>query len=90
MSCSMGDYPPGTWAGDPRAPWNERDADVCATCALWAETYGGRGLCLRAARYVLDGIREAKDDDELLDAVYDLVEGCSTDDCHTCDDWEEE
>lgn len=29
----MTNYPPGTWAGDPRAPWNAPDADLeCSEC----------------------------------------------------------
>lgn len=35
---TISNYPPGTWAGDPRAPWNQEDpADApvtrCADCA---------------------------------------------------------
>lgn len=26
---SGSNYPPGTWEGDPRAPWNEPDAPEC-------------------------------------------------------------
>jgi len=25
----MSNYPPGTWEGDPRAPWNAPDAPTC-------------------------------------------------------------
>jgi hypothetical protein len=25
-------YPPGTWEGDPRAPWNAPDAPECNDC----------------------------------------------------------
>ena len=25
FTANLSNYPPGTWAGDPQAPWNERD-----------------------------------------------------------------
>lgn len=25
-----GNYPPGTWAGDPNAPWNKPECAVCS------------------------------------------------------------
>lgn len=27
-SSTYSNYPPGTWAGDPRAPWNQPDEDI--------------------------------------------------------------
>lgn len=90
MSYSMGAYPPGTHAGDPRAPWNEEDAAVCATCSMWTALDDERGMCSRLATGWLCHLRRAEGDEELLDVVLDLVSECVTDDCHTCDDWEEE
>ena len=47
----MGDYPPGTWAGDPRAPWNEEDAPRCGDCASFAPVLDGSvGVCLARLR----------------------------------------
>jgi len=34
----MSNYPDGTWAGDPNAPWNEEEEEVeCWGCGLPAE-----------------------------------------------------
>lgn len=35
----MSNYPPGTWAGDPRAPWNAPDPDLeCDECGHRTDT----------------------------------------------------
>ena len=91
MSYSMGAYPPGTHAGDPRAPWNEEDAPTCASCRMWRPYPDEEhGLCLSFAGANLRRLREAATDDELLEAVAAITWDYTTDDCHTCDDWEEE
>ena len=48
------------------------------------------GLCLSFAGANLRRLREAATDDELLEAVAALTWDYTTDDCHTCDDWEED
>lgn len=39
-----GNYPDGTWGGDPRAPWNRQDPPRrCDRCAEWRECPCGCG-----------------------------------------------
>ena len=33
----MDNYPPGTWGGDPRAPWNEPEPPECPNCGAHVE-----------------------------------------------------
>ena len=62
MSDAYSNLPPGTFDGDPRAPWNEGggepDGATCGTCrflcAVWSEAERGRALgyaCARDAAY---------------------------------------
>lgn len=42
-----GNYPPGTWDADPRAPWNPPDpwdGRTCSECAFFARL-DGSGVC---------------------------------------------
>ena len=43
-------YPPGTWEGDPAAPWNEpRDpweGRTCGECRMLVRVRGTRGTCV--------------------------------------------
>ena len=49
-------YPPGTWEGDPRAPWNAPDAPACPTCEAemeWSDK-GDSWLCSDCKVQVFD------------------------------------
>lgn len=48
-------YPPGTWEGDPRAPWNQEDPICCSECVYWFSDDGEQGICCRL-------LEEADDD----------------------------
>ncbi len=46
-----GNYPPGTWDADPRAPWNEPDSWVgraCCECARFGQVVGSCGEVLES------------------------------------------
>ena len=62
----MGDYPPGTWAGDPMAPWN-RESDVedrwCGDCKWFLADETGC-VCARLGQPILD---EVDPDDDACD-----------------------
>ena len=74
MSHSLGSYPPGTWAGDPSAPWNEEEPPPCCGdcdryCPLGTdETHGicelrARGHSLRRAA----DVAAVRSDDDACD-----------------------
>lgn len=43
-----GNYPPGTWTGDPNAPWNQPEGGPCGSgCTHYAECpCGERFYCI--------------------------------------------
>lgn len=53
-------YPMGTYAGDPDAPWNEPDVEEEASGDEWPHVDGGRLREIYAR--VLDRGREVRDD----------------------------
>lgn len=56
-------YPPGTWVGDPRAPWNETDApDASETI----DAMGGREF-FDSSNWDLDGTLDCFDGRVLFD-----------------------
>lgn len=42
-------YPPGTWAGDPNAPWNQEEPIGCSECRHWRSDDGEYGICTKGA-----------------------------------------
>jgi hypothetical protein len=64
-------YPPGTWEGDPRAPWNAPDPIPCPDRACGGETYPG-DECPECGEPTLT-LEEAREEAELAaaDAAYD-------------------
>ncbi len=72
MSDEYSNLPPGTFDGDPRAPWNEGDGDshegvTCNTChflcKVWSETDSGMAIghaCAIDAAY--GNLYEVRDD----------------------------
>lgn len=65
MSDEYSNFPPGTFQGDPRAPWNEGDGDSsdgdkwCGNCRFFCAIWPGEGprgealgfACARDAAY---------------------------------------
>lgn len=66
-------YPDTTYAGDPRAPWNEPERRICAECAYYVESPEDCGICAR--RYEGGNAVQAAD--------------CIVSDGGCCEDWEE-
>ncbi len=77
-------YPDTTYAGDPRAPWNEPDGRACCECAHWHSIDDDRGICDEMfGRVVFAG----KPDTGML---CDAAAMCVTFDDDACARWEEE
>lgn len=76
MSYSMGAYPPGTWEGDPRAPWNQEDEPTCGSCVRFAPILAGTtGVCLRRLRHYADM------------ASFEAIDASGVDCDSSCDEW---
>jgi hypothetical protein len=62
-------YPPGTWEGDPRAPWNQPDpweGRTCGECSLTGKLDCGL-VCLYGP---------LRDNDTAIDVVEPDAEAC--------------
>lgn len=76
--------PDTTYAGDPRAPWNEPEGRECCECAHWHSIDDDRGICDEKFR----SVAFAGEPDAGM--ICDAATMCVTFDDDACASWEEE